>query len=294
VSESLILSLIFVGIIVLIGFIGASFGIARGFLATTSILLGAEAALWWGGNLGDRLSDAVDMRAETGHFLCGMALLILTVLLLGVGGSIVLSWGTPTRWGSTLGAALGAANGALLIGMALRLYYLAYAGSVTSLPLDDSIVTRVLWRNYDWFVLGFIAIASSLLLYTRFARLATSIPDPSARMAYSRPIPPPVPSVESRKNRAPRPATSPNGAATSNGTNADSTGSGIDDAIFAPPQSAPVPAGGAVTVERETTVKTEVTLTGLPTARNTVRFCPNCGMTLDASDRFCPDCGYTL
>ena len=157
------------------------FGIARGFLATTSILLGAEAALWWGGMLGHRLSDTVDMREETGHFLCGMALLILTVLLLGVGGSIVLSWGTPTRWGSTLGAALGAANGALLIGMALRLYFLAYAGSVTSLSLDDSIVTRVLWRNYDWFVLGFIAVASSLLLYTRFARLATSIPDLSAR-----------------------------------------------------------------------------------------------------------------
>jgi hypothetical protein len=294
VSESLILSLIFVGIIVLIGFIGASFGIARGFLATTSILLGAEAALWWGGNLGDRLSDAVDMRAETGHFLCGMALLILTVLLLGVGGSIVLSWGTPTRWGSMLGAALGAANGALLVAMALRLYYLAYAGSATSLPLDDSLVTRVLWRNYDWFVLVFITVSSSLLLYTRFARLTTFIPDPSARMAYSRPIPPPVPSAEPRQHRAQRPATSPNGVALSNGANADSPGPGSDDAIFAPPQPAPVPTGGPVTVERETLVKSDATQTGLPTARNPVRFCPNCGMTLDASDRFCPDCGYTL
>jgi ribosomal protein S27AE len=41
-------------------------------------------------------------------------------------------------------------------------------------------------------------------------------------------------------------------------------------------------------------VKVEETKTELPTVRNTVRFCPNCGMTLDASDRFCPDCGYTL
>jgi predicted amidophosphoribosyltransferase len=41
-------------------------------------------------------------------------------------------------------------------------------------------------------------------------------------------------------------------------------------------------------------VTVEAIQTALPTMRNTIRFCPNCGMTLDASDRFCPDCGYTL
>jgi hypothetical protein len=292
VSESLILSLIFVGIIVLIGFIGATFGIARGFLATASILLGAEAARWWGGSLGDRLSDAVDIRAETGRFLCGMILLALTVLLLGVGGSLVLSWGTPTHWGSTLGAALGAANGALLIAMALRFYFLAYAGTITSLPLENSIVTRVLWRNFDWFLLGFIGIASALLLYTRMARLTITVPDPSARASFSRPIPPPVPRVEPRRPLDSRRTPSSSAANSLNGASAASAEGHVDDTLFAPPQ--PANLSQPVTVTRETMVKVEETKTELPTVRNTVRFCPNCGMTLDASDRFCPDCGYTL
>jgi hypothetical protein len=286
------LSLIFLGIIVLIGFIGATFGMARGFVVTASILLGTEAALWWGGNLGDRLSDAVDIRSETGHFVCGMVLLILTVLLLGIAGSLVLSWGTPTRWGAMLGIALGAANGALLIAMALRLYYLAYAGTLTSLPLDDSFVTRVLWRNFDWFLLGFIGIASVLLLYTRIVDLAITIPDPSARATYARPIPPPVPRIEQRREREQLAAPSANGSSASNGTGALSTAPSADDALFAPPQ--PAPASHSKTVERETTVTVEAIQTALPTMRNTIRFCPNCGMTLDASDRFCPDCGYTL
>jgi hypothetical protein len=286
------LSLIFVGIIVLIGFIGATFGIARGFLATSSILLGSEAALWWGGSVGDRLSDAIEVRTETGRFLCGMLLLILTVLLLGVGGSLVLSWGTPSRWGSLLGIALGAANGALLIAMALRLYYLAYAGTLTSLPLDDSFMTRVLWRNFDWFLLGFIGIASALLLYTRLARLAIMIPDPSAQASFSRPIPPPVPRIEPRQPRESRGAPLAHGATSPNGTGAATPAPHADDAIFAPPQ--PAPATRSITVDRETTVTMEERRTELPTVRNTVRFCPNCGMTLDASDRFCPDCGYTI
>lgn len=286
------LSLIFVGIIVLVGFIGATFGIARGFLATTSILLGAEAALWWGGSLGDHLSEAIDVRTETGHFLCGMFLLILSVFLLGIGGSLVLSWGTPTRWGSILGVALGAANGALLIAMALRFYYLAYSGTLTSLPLDESIVTRVLWRNFDWFLLWFIGIAGALLLYTRLARLAITIPDPSARASFSRPIPPPVPRIEPRQLREPLSAPPANGSTSPNGTRAATPARQADDAIFAPPQ--PAPASRSVSVERETTVTMEERRTELPTVRNTVRFCPNCGMTLDASDRFCPDCGYTI
>ncbi len=150
----------------------------------------------------------------------------------------------------------------------------------------------VLWRNFDWFLLGFIAIASVLLLYTRIARLQITIPDPSARAAFSRPIPPPVPRVDSRQLRESRTAPSPNGATSPNGAGVSSPSAHVDDALFAPPQTAP--ANRSVTVERETVVTVEETRTELPTRRNTVRYCPNCGMTLDASDRFCPDCGYTL
>ena len=291
-SESLILSLMFGGIIVLIGFIGASFGIARGFLGTASILLGAELSLWWGDNLGGRLSDAVDISTETSRFLCGVLLLLLAVTLLGLAGSIVLAWGAPTRWGATLGALLGAANGALLIAIALRLYYLAYAGTLTSVPLDDSIVTRLLWRNFDWFVLGFVAVASALLLYTRFARLPTTVPDPAARAALSRPIPPPVPRVDARAMPEPvGPEPNPNGLS-SNGSRSASIRDKVDDTIYAPSREG-VPGSQSI-VEKRTVVEVEATRTELPSARNAVRFCPNCGMTLDASDRFCPDCGYTL
>lgn len=295
-SESLVLSLIFVGIIFLIGFIGTTFGLARGFLVTASILLGAELALWWGDDLGDRLKNLVDISAATGHFLCGMLLLLLTVLLLGVAGSIVLSWGTPTRWGALLGGLLGAANGALLIAMALRMYYLAYEGSIVSLPLDDSFVTRVLWRNFDWFILGFIAIASALLLYTRFARLETTVPDPATRASFARPIPPPVPRVESRLTRDRMGSVAePNGADVNGG--AVHRQVPVDNAVYAPqrePVTASQSASNAPLLPSPMVVKVEETVIELPSSRHTVRYCPNCGMTLDASDRFCPDCGYTL
>ncbi|MCA9859913.1 MAG: CvpA family protein, partial [Thermomicrobiales bacterium] len=155
-SESLMLSLIFVGIIALIGYIGAKLGVARGFVLTTAIFAGAEAALWWGDRSGNWISDLLGAGAATGRFVAAMTILLLSTLLLGVVASSALTWGTPSRWGASLGGLLGAANGALLIAMALRLYYLAYEGRLTSDPLDDSIVTRVLWQNFDWFVLGFL------------------------------------------------------------------------------------------------------------------------------------------
>jgi hypothetical protein len=289
------LSLIFLGIIALIGFIGASFGVARGFVATASILAGAELGLWWGERIGRRLSDWLSMSDETGRFLGAMFCMLMCVVLIGVAGSLVLAWGALTRWGVLLGALLGAANGALLIAMALRLYFLSYDGTLSNTALDDSIVTRVLWTNYDWFILGFAIGAAVALLYTRFSRLDIAIPDPSARVAPLRPIPPPVPRLEpslgaTQSTRLDLPA----GAAMSqNGVATVSTESSVNDAIFAPPRPASdVPASNVA--ERTTVVEAQKTRSELPTARHTVRFCPNCGMTLDASDRFCPDCGFTL
>lgn len=296
-SESIVLSLIFAGIIALIGYIGANVGIARGFALTAAVWIGTEAALWWGERAGRRLSDWSSMSADTGRFLSAMFLLLSVTLLLGFAGSSVLAWGTPTRWGTLLGGLLGAANGALLIAMSLRLYYLAYAGSLTSDPLDDSIVTRVLWRNFDWFILGFAAIATLLLLYTRLSRLQITVPEPSARANFVRPVPPPVPRPDPRTLRLEdsRPLVAePSGSHyTANGAASSSSNPDIDDRIFAPPEprerTSELASGERTTVAEAPERKTE-----LPSARNTVRFCPNCGMTLDASDRFCPDCGYTL
>lgn len=290
-SESIVLSLIFAGIIALIGYIGANVGIGRGFVLTAAIFAGAEAALWWGDSIGRRLSDWFSVSEATGQFLAAMLLLLLVTLLLGFAGSFVLAWGTPTRWGAFLGGLLGMANGALLIAMALRLYYLAYAGQLTSDPLDDSIVTRVLWRNFDWFILGFAAISLILLLYTRFSRLQVTVPDPAARASFARPVPPPVPRPEPRiPTRAvdtERSATSANGAA------ATVAAAVIDESVYAPPRSTAREAEVVVS-ERPLESIVKSAQTELPSAWNTVRFCPNCGMTLDASDRFCPDCGFTL
>ncbi len=295
-TESIVLSLVFAGIIALIGYIGANVGVARGFVLSTAILAGAEAALWWSDRIGERLSDWFSMSVATGRFLAAMVLLLVVVLLMGFAGSLVLRWGTPTRWGALLGALLGAANGALLIAMALRLYYLAYAGQLTSDPLDDSIVTRVLWRNFDWFILGFSLVASVLLLYTRFSRLSLAIPDPSTRVSYARPVPPPVARPDPRARRIEESrALSPNpqaGSANTNGAAVKSSATPVDDTIYAPPR--PSPTSSERVVERTMVVEVQETRTELPSARNTVRFCPNCGMTLDASDRFCPDCGFTL
>lgn len=295
-SESILLSLIFAGIIALFGYVGASVVLARGFALSVAVFVGAEAALWWGDQIGARLSDWFSVSGETGRFLAAMGLLLVVTMLLGFAGSLVLAWGTPTRWGALLGGVLGAANGALLIAMALRLYYLAYAGQLTSDPLDDSIVTRVLWRNFDWFILGFAVVATVLLLYTRFSRLHVTVPDPSVRVNPARPVPPPVPRPDSRARRIEesRPLISQPARASgpSNGEAGKMTTPVIDDTIYAPPKAATVT--GERIIERTMVVDVQETRVELPSARNTVRFCPNCGMTLDASDRFCPDCGYTL
>jgi len=297
VSDSIVLSLIFAGIVALIGYIGASVGIARGFVLSAAIFASAEAALWWGGSLGRRLSDWFSMSGETGRFLAAMFLLLAVTLLFGFAGSLVIAWGTPTRWGAFLGGVLGAANGALLIAMALRLYYLAYAGSLTSDPLDDSLVTRILWRNFDWFILGFAVVATVLLLYTRFSRLQVTVPDPSARASLARPVPPPVPRSDPRVRHVEesRPIhTPPEPEASSvNGAGSRVPSTGIDDTIYAPPRSSPSKTESTI-LERTSVVEVREARIELPSARNIVRFCPNCGMTLDASDRFCPDCGYTL
>ncbi len=233
-SESLVLSSLFVGIIVLIGFIGAIIGVVRGVAATGAILLGSELALWWGDDLGVRASDIAGFGSDTGHFLGTVIILLATVVALGIVGSAVLAWGTPTRWGAFLGAALGAANGALLIAMALRFYYLAYSGTLTSLPLDDSIVTRVLWRNYEWYLLGFVVIAVLSLGYTRLAGLSVAVPDPVSRAAFPRPIPPPVPRPDYRT----RPDRSMDDRSFSeripNGLSSADTGEPSDKAVFAP------------------------------------------------------------
>lgn len=290
-SESFILSMVFIGIIALIGFIGANFGIARGFLATASIFAGAELALWWSDGVGRHLSDWFNVSAETGRFLGSIPLLVAPVLLLGAGGSLVLQWGVPTRWGATLGVLLGAANGALLIAMALRFYFLSYAGDFTNTALDDSVVTRVLWHNFDWFLLGFLVVSTVLLLYTRFAQLPVMIPDPSARIALNRPIPPPLLRPVAMVRPMPESAGSQDGASARNGS-APRTPGDVDDAIFAPPRPAePSTQQGG---ERTAMAALQTQQAELPSARNVVRFCPNCGMTLDASDRFCPDCGFTL
>lgn len=297
-SESIVLSLIFAGIIALIGYIGANVGLARGFVLTAAILAGSEAALWWGESVGERLSDWFSLSTATGRFLSAMFLLLATALLIGFAGSLVLAWGTPSRWGALLGGLLGITNGALLIAMALRVYYLAYAGDLTSDPLGDSIVTRILWQNFDWFILGFVVVASVLLIYTRLSHLQVTVPDPSARATYARAVPPPIPRPELRERGFGEPQSpglhAASGPAAVNGASQKAAETNVDDAIFAPPQRARAVDDEPRIVERTTVLEVQETKIELPSARNTVRFCPNCGMTLDASDRFCPDCGYTL
>jgi hypothetical protein len=297
VSESILLSLIFAGIIALIGYIGANVGVARSFVLTAAVFAGAEVALWWTDSLGQRFTDWFSLSASTGRFLAAMVSLLTVTLLLGFAGSTVLAWGTPTRWGVLLGGLLGAANGALLIAMALRMYYLSYTGQLTSDPLADSAVTRLLWRHFDWFILGFAVVSTVLLMYTRINRLQLAIPDPSARAISTRPVPPPVPRADPRARRAddsrPNIQQPEHESVGVNGLVANAESTRIDDTIYAPTRSSSSSAGSTM-VERSTIVEVQQPNAQLPTARNTVRFCPNCGMTLDASDHFCPDCGYTL
>lgn len=293
-SESLVLSSIFVGIIVLIGYIGSSFGVARGFVATAAIFCGSELALWWADDLGDRISNLVGSSTESTRFLGGMFLMVATLLLLGVSSSRIFRSGAPTRWGAFLGATLGAANGALLIALSLRLYYMTYSNKITSVPLDDSIVTRVLWRNFDWFLAGFTIVGSALLLYTRYLHLPMAIPEPTVRSGFTKPIPPPVAGPISGLRREHFELDTTNTHPSQNGAAAMISDEPIDETVYAPPRHAAV-AENRSTSERESIGGTaRGRATDAAPARPAVRYCPNCGMTLDPSDHFCPDCGLTL
>lgn len=294
-SESILLSLIFVGLIILFGFIGTRYGVPRGILLALSIFGGAELALWWGGSLGRRLDAWTSMNRETGTFLGSIALLLLTVVVIGFVGSIVLGTETPSRWGSLFGLLLGIGNGAMLIAMALRFYFLSYSASSVNDTLVDSSISRVVWSNFDWFLLGYLATLAVLLLYNRWTRRPIVIPDPVTHRPVPRPIPPPIPKpvpTLDRRNGMVVEAPSARPGADSPRTTSGIGVATVDEDIYGPPR--PASAATIAPPEPKTPAPAAAPAASLPSARHTVRFCPNCGMTLDASDRFCPDCGFTL
>jgi hypothetical protein len=157
------------------------------------------------------------------------------------------------------------------------------------------VVSRVLWSNFDWFLLGYLAALAILLLYNRWSRRPIVIPDPVAQRPAPRSIPPPLPKLGPTLDRRNGMAVEVPSSRRRDDSPVTRTASGVsmgDEDTYGPPRPA---AATTIAPPEPTSVAPDVArAASLPSARHTVRFCPNCGMTLDASDRFCPDCGFTL
>jgi hypothetical protein len=315
-SEAFVLDLLFFAILALVSMVGLVRGPGRMLMLAAGILLGAEIGLWWGDDWGARIADLIDIRVETGVFVCSMIALLVTAFVSGHLSGSVFGVDAPSSVAKLTGLALGAVNGTLMIAMALRFFYVSYENRLVSDPLDDTVAARILWRQFDWYLLtiaGVIA-ATELMVHVIWGRipftegLQTTVSprgdwSAPARANVQAPGTGGIPSDRSR--RLPQPL-SGNGLSWDESFVTKSvpiSGTAqeirLEDSPIGPSSIGPESTGQSPDAESLTLGGVERQRPGSASvasdsAARRIKFCRNCGMALNESDRFCPDCGFHL
>jgi uncharacterized membrane protein required for colicin V production len=312
-SESLVLDILFAAIIVLVALVGLVRGPARMLMFGATIFVAAELSLWWGDNWGNWIANRVDVREETAVFVCSAIPFLVVALLLGQMIGSVFGADAQTSAAKAAGLILGLINGALLIAMSLRFFYISYENRLASDPLDDTVAAHILWRQFDWFILAVCCAIAALVIAAHLLadRVSFAAATPaSARDEWQsrfgttggRPV-----SLESRAIKGvPRSAL----LFSDNGLNWDMSFAAESVAVAksAESRSHSASSGSSVVDQVPTAELTRIegmkdsgesyqsegSSGAVDAAARRIKFCRNCGMALDESDRFCPDCGFHL
>lgn len=168
-----ILLLILVALFVPIGFWR---GAQREAFVTLGILFGAALSDWWARPWGNDLAAVTSLRDTAGAFMVAMLFLICGTFLLGysAGSAIpLMPLGIVSR---TLGGLIAAANGALLLSLALRNIRIYLLTDQDSGFLDNSLVADFLSTGSGWILMAgvviFLPVVLGLVLFGRTIEIA--------------------------------------------------------------------------------------------------------------------------
>lgn len=279
-----ILLLILLALFVPIGFWR---GIAREVLVTLGILLGFALSEFWAQPWGEQLAAMTGLGRSATIFLVAVLLLVACTFLLGYGAGAALLLPRPALAGRLLGALVAFANGALLLGFALRAIRLHLLGGAPSGLFEEALVARLLSESMPWILLvGAIVALPTILLAALLGPRAieeelepTRASDEFAlQHTPTRPLPPRSPaafrpSPVTYKTEPVRPAEEPTRPLhvahdrPDGGGHEGSDLSSQETAVLVRPPSSPQPRGNR---------------------------CPYCHADISEAEVFCPRCGRVL
>ncbi len=175
----------------LLGLIGLARGVRAGFVAIAGTLLAAVLIDLWNQRLGAWIRET--LRPELPAlptFLLVAAIFLLTVAIIGYGGSALLPR-APAQSRSrqaldrVVGGLLGALNGALIASYLLRFAEAAWVGRAVADLLATSPLARVLLLWLPWFVLALVVTTGVTVVirgvagFVRARRAAPPLPAPA-------------------------------------------------------------------------------------------------------------------
>lgn len=199
------LTIMLAGVIALFGLVGLLRGVRRGVVALGGTLLGAVLVDLWREPLATWLREAVGPeRPALPTFLLVGSLFMLTALVVGYGGSVLLPRPEPQArkiprvLDLLIGGLLGALNGALLVSYLLRYAEQIWRDDTISVMKAGSPVALLLDQWLPWFVIAMVGTTTLFVLL----RLTAAIMRGRAAVNRPKPAPAPIPA-------SPRPAAGP-------------------------------------------------------------------------------------
>jgi uncharacterized membrane protein required for colicin V production len=211
-------TILLAAVVVTLGVVGLFRGVRRGVVALAGTLLGAVLVDLWRAPLAAGLEETIrPERPALPTFLLVAAVFVLTALVVGYGGSVMLPRQEPQlrpRSGlinPLLGAMLGAVNGALIVSYLLRYAEQIWNDNTVLALVAGSQPAQILVSWLPWFVMALVSttavfVLMRLTLAMMRGRAATG-PKPAVPPII-RPIPggppagaaaPPRPSAEADK-----------------------------------------------------------------------------------------------
>jgi uncharacterized membrane protein required for colicin V production len=157
-------------IVALFAAIGFWRGALKEVMVTAGIFAGSALAFAWAGPWGGDLADLVEMRTDVARIVVAAIALIATTLVLGYGGSSLVGSPDVGLSNRILGAGLAAINGCLLLHYLLWNIERFLTDENGQEALDQSHISRLLLRQFGWFLIGAAGLAALAIAAGQFVQ----------------------------------------------------------------------------------------------------------------------------